>query len=460
MFRKSKSIILSLSILSLLVGCGSTVNSDEDEDNNGSGSSGTTTISFFGWGSAQEQENFQILIDQFMKDNPDIKVAYSATDSGTYMTTLKNKGNSLPDVFYMPDYEFMQWVDSGKLLDISSYVTEEEINSAWDLSTSMYRYDKDTYTLGTGALYGLPKDLGPYPLVYNKTLLQNIIKENNLSISLPDKENPMTFTEFRNYLKAITGEYNGKHVYGIGYYEMMAAVYSNNADYFDSTRTKETISNQNFIDAIQFIADLSVTDKTAPTANEQSSQNSFQRFLNQGCVFTFMGPWDCKQFWEDINFEFDIVPVPVGEAEGSKSTAWVGSVAYCVSNKTKKKDAAIRLAKYLALSEKSNQMNYQLGQAIPNIKSMAEGDYINGVGLTGRQLYPENRKLFVDIVKGTDKVQGHNRARYYAYDNTFLDDLEDNLSTVFLGNETAESFLKRYATKYQKGLDESNENMN
>lgn len=459
MFRKSKSIILSLSLLSLLVGCGSTTNTDEGEDN-GSGSSGTTTISFFGWGSAQEQENFQILIDQFMKDNPDIKVAYSATDSGTYMTTLKNKGNSLPDVFYMPDYEFMQWVDSGKLLDISSYVTEEEINSVWDLSTSMYRYDKDTYTLGKGSLYGLPKDLGPYPLVYNKTLLQNIIKENNLSISLPDKENPMTFTEFRNYLKAITGDYNGKHVYGIGYYEMMAAVYSNNADYFDSTRTKETISSQNFIDAIQFVADLSVTDKTAPTANEQSSQNSFQRFLNQGCVFTFMGPWDCKQFWEDINFEFDIVPVPVGEAEGSKSTAWVGSVAYCVSNKTKKKDAAIRLAKYLALSEKSNQMNYQLGQAIPNLKSMAEGDYINGVGLTDRQLYPENRKLFVDIVKGTDKVQGHNRARYYAYDNTFIDDLEDNLSAVFQGDESAESFLKRYATKYQKGLDESNENMN
>lgn len=457
MFRKTKSLIATLSLLTLLVGCGG---NNESVDGDNSDPNKSTTISFFGWGSAQEQENFQTLINQFMADNPDVKVAYSATDSGNYMTTLKNKGNSLPDVFYMPDYDFLQWADSGRLLDISSYVTDEEINSVWDLSTSMYRYDKDTYTLGKGALYGLPKDLGPYPLVYNKTLLQNIIKEKNLSISLPDKENPMTFTEFRNYLKAITGDYNGKNVYGIGYYEMMAAVYSNNADYFDATRKKETISSKNFIDAIQFVADLSVKDKTAPTANEQSSSNSFQRFLNQGCVFTFMGPWDCKQFWEDINFEFDIVPCPVGEAEGSKSTAWVGSVAYCVSNKTKKKDAAIRLAKYLALSEKSNRMNYQLGQAIPNMKQMAESDYVNGVGLTGRQLLPENRQLFVDIVKGTDKVQGHNRARYYAYDNTFIDDLEDNLSDVFQGNQTAESFLKGYAAKYQKGLDESNENMN
>lgn len=457
MFRKTKSLVATLSLLTLLVGCGG--NSESGDEAN-SGPNKSTTISFFGWGSAQEQENFQTLIDQFMVDNPDVKVAYSATDSGNYMTTLKNKGNSLPDVFYMPDYDFLQWADSGRLLDISSYVTDEELNSVWDLSTSMYRYDKDTYTLGKGSLYGLPKDLGPYPLVYNKTLLKKIIEEKNLSISLPDKENPMTFTEFRNYLKAITGDYNGKNVYGIGYYEMMAAVYSNNADYFDATRKKETISSKNFIDAIQFVADLSVKDKTAPTANEQSSSNSFQRFLNQGCVFTFMGPWDCKQFWEDINFEFDIVPCPVGEAAGSKSTSWVGSVAYCVSNKTKKKDAAIRLAKYLALSEKSNQMNYQLGQAIPNMKQMAEGDYVNGVGLSGRQLLPENRKLFVDIVKGTDKVQGHNRVKYYAYDNTFIDDLEDNLSDVFQGNQTAEAFLKGYAAKYQKGLDESNENMN
>ena len=457
MFRKTKSLIATLSLLTLLVGCGGNGESVDEAD---SGPNKSTTISFFGWGSAQEQENFQTLIDQFMVDNPDVKVAYSATDSGNYMTTLKNKGNSLPDVFYMPDYDFLQWADSGRLLDISSYVTDEELNSVWDLSTSMYRYDKDAYTLGKGSLYGLPKDLGPYPLVYNKTLLKKIIEEKNLSISLPDKENPMTFTEFRNYLKAITGDYNGKNVYGIGYYEMMAAVYSNNADYFDATRKKETISSKNFIDAIQFVADLSVKDKTAPTANEQSSSNSFQRFLNQGCVFTFMGPWDCKQFWEDINFEFDIVPCPVGEAAGSKSTSWVGSVAYCVSNKTKKKDAAIRLAKYLALSEKSNQMNYQLGQAIPNMKQMAEGDYVNGVGLSGRQLLPENRKLFVDIVKGTDKVQGHNRVKYYAYDNTFIDDLEDNLSDVFQGNQTAEAFLKGYAAKYQKGLDESNENMN
>ena len=448
--KKNKLTILTVALITTLVSCGDVISSDNNSND------GTTTISFFGWGSAEEQSNFQALVDQFMVDNPDIKVAYTATPSDSYMTTLKNKGNQLPDVFYMPDYEFMQYADSGKLLALDSYVTEQEISSMWDLSTKMYRYDRDTFKLGTGSLYGLPKDLGPYAICYNKDLLKNIIKDKNLDISLPDPNVPMTWDQFIKYLQAITGEYNNKNIFGIGYYELMAAVYSNNADFFSADGKKETISDKNFVDAVQFIADLSTKYHVAPSADEQSSQNSFQRFLNQGCVFTFMGPWDCKQFWNDLNFEFDLMPTPVGPAEGAKSTSWVGSVAYAVSAKSTKKEAAVRLAKYLACSEKSNIMNYQLGQAIPNIREYAENQYINGEGLTGRQLMPENRKLFVDIVRGNEYVQGKNRVKYFVYDNTFIEDLEDNLNTVFQGSQTADEFIKSYASKYQKGLDESN----
>lgn len=458
---KQNLLMISLLVsLTILTGCGSnntSENSSLNESQSGSGSS-STTISFYGWGSNEEQENFQTLVDEFMRQNPDVNVVYSATDSSSYMSALKNKGNNLPDVFYIPDYEFMQWADSGKLMPLDDYITQEEINSMWDLSTEMYRYDSNALKLGQGKLYGLPKDLGPYALVYNKDLLKKIIADNNLDISLPDPNVPMTWSQFTDYLQKIT--IKDSSVFGIGYYELMAAVYSNNANFFDDDVKKEKISDKNFIDAVQFIADLSLKYGVAPSADQQSSQNAFQRFLNQGCVFTFMGPWDCKQFWNDLTFEFDLMPTPVGPAEGAKSTSWVGSVAYCISNKSKKKNAAVRLAKFLACSETSNIMNYQLGQAIPNVKEYAENQYINGEGLTGRQLMPENRKLFVDIVRGNEYVQGKNRCKYYAYDNTFLEDLETSLNPVYQGNQTAEQFLKGYAAKYQKGLDESNEYLN
>lgn len=454
--KKYNLILCLAAVTAVLTSCGGT---STNSDTSGS-QSDSQTISFFGWGSAEEQENFQILVNSFMKENPDIKVVYQATSSDTYIKTLNNKGNSLPDVFYMPDYSFMQWADSGKLLPLDDYLTEDELNSMWSLSTSMYRYDRDNFKLGTGSLYCLPKDLGPYAIVYNKDLLKQIINDNSLDISLPDPNVPMNWNDFISYLQKIKTKKNGNTVYPIGYYELMAAVYSNNANFFDSTIKTQTITDKNFIDAVQFVADLSTKYQVAPTADEQSSQNSFQRFLNQGCVFTFMGPWDCKQFWNDLTFEFDIMPTPVGMAKDAKSTSWVGSVGYGVSAKSTKKDAAVKLAKYLAVSNESNVMNYKLGQAIPNVKSIAEGDYVNGVGLTGRQLMPANRKLFVDIVKGNEYVQGKNRCRYYVYDSTFLDDLDDNLSSVYQGNKTASEFLNGYAAKYQEGLDDSNAYLN
>lgn len=414
------------------------------------------TISFFGWGSQEEQHNFQELVDAFMEENPLVKVVYSATDSGTYMNTLKNKANNLPDVFYMPDYEFMQWADTGKLLALDNYMTETEIDSMWQMSTEMYRYDADSYTLGEGKLFGLPKDLGPYTLVYNKTLLEEIMGAN---VEYPSGTDPMTWADFNTYLAKL----KAPGVYPIGYYELMAAVYSNNANFFDDAVEKERISEKNFIDAVQFIADLT-HNGLAPTANEQSEQNSFQRFVTGNCVFTFMGPWDMATFWKDVPFEYDIIPVPYGPAEGARSTAWVGSVAFCVSAKSKQKQAAVKLAKFLACSERANKMNSDLGQAVPNMKEYAENYFVPGVGMTDAQKKaPTNRQLFLDIIEGAtnpeSKIGGKQRAKYFLYLNTCYDDLESSLSTIYEGSKTAEEHLKAYAATFQKGLDDANEEM-
>ena len=65
--KKVNLVLSCLSLLSIMTAC---------KDPSGSGSEdGKTKISFFGWGSAEEQENFQILIDEFMKDNPDVLMA-------------------------------------------------------------------------------------------------------------------------------------------------------------------------------------------------------------------------------------------------------------------------------------------------------------------------------------------------------------------------------------------------
>ncbi|NCA95370.1 MAG: sugar ABC transporter substrate-binding protein [Methanomicrobia archaeon] len=451
--RKGLFYSLLVTGLMTITACGGTGSTDSE---GGSNSGAMTSIEFFGWGSAEEQENFQTLVDAFMVDNPNIQVIYNATSSDSYMTTLKNRGSSLPDVFYMPDYEFMQWADSGRLYDMSQDVTQEELDSVWQLSTDMYRYDRSTSTLGTGKLFALPKDLGPYVLAYNKTLLNQIISAKELSIGLPSPDVPMTWNEFRDYLKAIKTQ----DVFGIGAYEMMHAIYSNNADYWDETVTTQTITSPNFVQAMQFIADLYLVDGVMPSPSQQNSMNAYQRFLNSGSVFAWMGAWDMKAFWNTTDFEFDVIPTPVGPAAGAKSTSWVGSVGYAVSNKSNKKEAAMALAKYLAFNEESAILNYQLGQAMPNVKAIANNEWLDNEGLTDRRLMPANKQLFIDTVNQTATIAGKNRSRYYLYDNAAIDDFEDSLEPLFTGAKTAQQFLTEYANDFQYDLDDNRSYLN
>lgn len=445
----NKKFVFALMVTSIvaLSACTTSTTTSSGNSNN----PGTTSIEFFGWGSAEEQENFQALVDAFMVENPHIQVIYNATSADSYMTTLKNRGSSLPDVFYMPDYDFMQWADSGRLYNMSNDVTQAELDSVWTLSTDMYRYDRSTSTLGTGPLFALPKDLGPYLLVYNKTLLNQIITNKSLSIGLPSPTQPMTWTAFRNYLKDI----KTPNVFGIGSYEMMHAVYSNNANYWDETVTTQRITDPNFVQAFQFIADLHLVDGVMPSPSQQNSMNAYQRFMNSGAVFAWMGAWDMKAFWNSTTFEFDVIPTPVGPAPGAKSTSWVGSVGYAVSNNSTKKAAAMTLAKYLAFNEQAAVLNYQLGQAMPNVKAIAEGQWLENDGLSGRSLMPANKQLFIDTVNQTTIIGGRNRTRYYLYDNTAIDDLEDSLEPVFAGTQTAQQFLNAYASSFQADLDEN-----
>lgn len=422
-------------------------------------------IHFFGWGSAEEQENFQIMINNFMEDNPDVKVKYEAVSATTYSKLLQNKSKNLPDVFYMPDYDFLQWVSAGKLLDLSEYVTGDDLKDIWPVAKTMFRYDSETKQLGKGdALYGLAKDLGPYSLVYNKTAMLNIIKTKKLTgkdgkeLQLPSATDPMSWTEFVEYFsKFKDNEYNA---YPLGYYEPMHAVYSNNADFWTEDTKTSTINTKNFKDAIQWIADLSLKHGIAPNAKEAKSSNGYQRFLNQKCLVTFMGPWDQKAYWNSIDFDFDIMPTPYGTATGAKSTSWIGSVAISCrkfnKNETKRKEEAIRLAKYLTLGEKCARLNYQLGQAMPNLMSMAKTDWINNVGLEGRQTLPEHKNVWLDITTGNDNVTYHNRARYYLYYNSSYDDLISNIAdNVNTGLKSASQYLDEYYSAHQASLDEN-----
>ncbi|MBI9009522.1 MAG: sugar ABC transporter substrate-binding protein [Tenericutes bacterium] len=450
--KKTLTCIMILLVI-FLGACNGEGNSATGEATN---EDGTVSIEFYGWGSAEEAIVFQTLVDEFMVQNPDIIVSYTSSSPDTYMRVLQNRVNNLPDVFYLPDTEFMLWADSGRLLSLSDYAEEETLDSIWPEAINRYMYDRDEQVLGEGELYALPKDLGPFTLVYNKTLFDKINTELGLGLDYPSQDTPMTWDSFVSLLETIKYTKSGQQIFGITHYELLSAIYSNNADFFAADIKTEGISDINFSDALQFIADLYLENYVMPSPDEQISMNGYQRFSTGGAVFSFMGPWDSVGFWENLSFEYEVIPVPYGPADGAESTTWVGSMGFAISAETKKAEAAYKLAKFLSVSETSQRMSYELGQSIPNVIDMAKNDYVNGVGLEGENQYlPYNREIFVSIVEGTDLVAGKARPQYYTYDSIWYDDLQAELEDVYLGNETAAEFCARYAETLQAALDES-----
>ncbi|MGI6713536.1 MAG: ABC transporter substrate-binding protein [Bacilli bacterium] len=431
---------------------------------NGQDDSGLTTIKFFGWGKTQEQRNFQTMVNAFMEDNPDVKVVYECVDATNYDTALQSRKRSLPDVFYMSDFSFFKWAKSGSLLDISKYVTEEDTEDIWPIIYNQYTYNHATKKVGDGgALYGLGKDLGPYTLVYNKTLIGKIFNEKGVTPHYPSASVPMTWDEFIEYLNELkyTDSLNNQKVWGIGSYEIMHAVYSNNADFFTEDTLTSRIGEKNFGDAIQFISNLTRSG-VAPSYVEMKSSNAYTKFLNGQCLMTFMGPWDMAAFWEDTNFEFDIIPTPVGTADGAISTSWLGSCAISCRNfspkESAKEEAAVRLAKYLCLGRRCAEINYKVGQAQPNVMSIAKNAWINNVGITDpKQQQPASKQVWVDVTQETESIKHRTRAKFYLYDGTCYDNLvkELNSAVIYEGKDNALEFCQSYNSTFQSGLDDN-----
>lgn len=485
--KKLFALLMAGMLSTGLVACGG----GGDDDTGSLDPSTKVTITFYGWGDTEEQNNYTQLINQFMAANPNITVAYTCDSSTVYMTTLMQSANNLPDMFYMPDEDFMQWVSSGVLKDISSYVTEQELSTIWEHAVDEYYFNMDDYTLGKSegaGLYGLPKDLGPFTLVYNKGLVASKISQYNLDTEIYQGTTtwaqhinsklsatvPMTWQEFRAILKKIDQDPND-NFYGITHYELDSAIYSNNASYFDDTASTSKIAEKNFTDALQFVADLHLVDGVMPSAANQTSTNGYQRLLNGTAAFSFMGPWDNAAFWKSFPGEYDILPVPYnGENPNAKSVTWVGSMGYCISEKANnaKTQACIKLAKYLCMDEEAQRDFYALGQQVPNIVDMAMGEYLtdsegrlanNSVIIDGvatpmnTASKPVSRSVWVDTIDGddSDNISGKTRPCYYTYqsdwESVFLTYINDQ--GLWTGARTAAEICSAYNATFQDKLD-------
>lgn len=452
-------LFAGLMTLATLTGCGGNSNVDDGTGKEWESlkNNDLVQIEFWGRDEGTEEVNYRNYINTFNSEHQNIVVSvHWDTDSQSYNSALDGKGNNLPDVFMLSNAMFTSYAASGKLANIRSHVDNAVLNDLYENAYEVYYFDHSSKKVGktdSAALYGLPKDQGPYALCYNEDLLTKAANAYNATAAEKDKidlgrvtdpKNPMTFSDFIDLGKKLKTQLKTgtEAEYVCSGYDMESAVYSNNANFFtdDSGRTA-AIDSDNFVGAISFMQNL-YKEGILPSAGT-SSQNAENLFKQGRAIFFYAGPWKQKTYWKEIDvdtnakrFTWNILPVLCGDAEGSVSTAYMGGMCYAISRICKYKDAALELVKYLSADSGSQRNQYRSGQCIPNLKSLAEEYATDSKGLIGGK-NPINRGVWIDCVNGTsetDKITAKYRCASYTFTDTWQTNLVTDMRTGEYGS--------------------------
>lgn len=395
------------------------------------------SLTFMFRGGTDERDAYDTAIESFVEKYPHVTVSVIATDPDQYGTQLQASiaGNDVPDVFYVGQGDVMAYVDNGILRDITDDVQtiDIDLDNIWEYGLDSYRYDGDV--IGEGALYALPKDVGPFAFGYNKTMFEEE------GIELPDNDVPYTWDEFIDVGTQLTSENQWATGLNVNW-SLQSFVWSNGANFINEDLTEVTVDTPEFAEALQFFADIQNVHEITPSVEQAQTLDTYQRWMNGELAFFPVGPWDMSTF-NELDFEYDLMPWPAGST--GESATWVGSLGIAVSEDTEHPEMAVELAAYLSADPDAQQMLVDANIQIPNNIQVAEE------WASDTDSLPNNKQEFLDVVGD----YGRNLPAAKTYTSEWYDEFFINVQPVLDGDMTAEEYVESIQPRMQNLLDQS-----
>lgn len=354
------------------------------------------TLRYFMWDPMFEDME-RALIDEFERQNPNIKVEMTAMDPSNYWPRISAMAaaGELPDVFSMSTGYFEQWAQDGLLLNIQEFVDR-------DLSTDEFFtevFSENRYPdKQTGDLYAIPYAWVTPVLFYNMDMFDAA------GLEYPDET--WTWDDFLEAAKKLTIQTDPRRApeqYGFFWYGRYAQVepwvYANSGRILNENKTRVAI-DENAREALQFLSDLTNVHKVSPPYKEIVGIAQADLFPLRQVAMWVDGSWNIennRQIGGD-DFRFGIAPVPKGPSyvEGDDTTYfWPDSVA--ISATTPHKEAAWELVKFL-VGENRPIESYMAGK-VPIHRGLAYSEE-----WLQKDKYPANMELILQQGEGTGRT--------------------------------------------------------
>lgn len=385
------ALLIAAMSVSLLAGCGG--NSEEG----GKTEDGTVTLKVFS--NLPDRKNGQglveqMIIDEYMEENENVKIEVEALDEEAYKTKFKAYSmEGMPDVVSIwgqPSF-LDEVVDAGVLAELNEadYADYKFIEG----SLNGFTYDDK--------LYGLPRNTDVACIYYN----EKMFKDNGWEIpatydellALADKINaagivPMAMDggdgwPMAVYLSDVLYKLTGQDYSGI----VSNAVET--GDFSDANLQKAT-------ELLKAAADAKLFQNGYDSQDYGTAMNLFTN--GQAAMF-YMGSWESSMALnEDIPEEirtnirvFTMPTVEGGKAEATDIAAWNGG-GYAVSADSEVKEEAIKFLNYMYQPDKLSKYGWENGVGM---SAQDQSEY-----MTGEET--ELQMQIVDAVNNATSVSG------------------------------------------------------
>ncbi len=354
--KKTLCMVLGVIMAGSLVACQNTGGIGKTETGNKSNTK--TKITFALWDEVQKPV-FDEIIEKFEAENKDIDVELQLTPWSQYWTKLDAAmgADNAADVFWMNTY-LPKYANAGVLEPLDEYIEKDGVNMDHYVKTvaDSLRYD--------GKQYCLPKGIDTVQVFYNKAIFKKY------SIAEPAKG--WTWEEMVEIASQLKDKISAA---GSDEYPLLMELdpqpsyfnFISQTGGFVISEDKKTagFDQQGTIKAYQDIVDL--MDAGLMPGNEVlSDTKGTDLFLSQKGAMLFMGSWkvpvlDEASFGEQIG----TIAMPIKE-HGNQSV--IGGLGFAVNSKSKEKEAAWKLVKYLA-GEESNKLQAEAKIDVPALLS-------------------------------------------------------------------------------------------
>lgn len=365
---KQGIIICSIFLSLIFVQCGPTKQSDQK------------VVTYFARATPDQLKIWNKVVDEFMKQNPDIKVIIENVNYDAYWDKLLTMcaAGTPPDVVFMESTRLASFVDKNALIPVDSFINQDKDIKLSDFYTKALK----SYQI-KDHLYGLPNDVAVIALFYNKDLFDQE------GVAYPTDD--WTWEDMLRMAKKFTRDKDGDgHIdqFGLATYPWKAAVLQNGGKLVDDPEnpTRSMLGQPKAREALQFCVDLIYKHKAHPPAIRKNAQASYEMFMAQTAAMSCEGHWMVPMF-RNAKFRWDVVTLPRKVNRGCEN---YGS-CFSIPKGSRNVEAAWRLIKFFAGHE-GQQILVSDGFSTPALKSIAASEYF----LSG---LPDNDQAFIKMVE-------------------------------------------------------------